>query len=208
MKKNLAVFIFSVIFLFLVGYYLRAYLPLHKFLPYSPYEAYTSKYDYTMLSQGPIKDFSDKQTRYPVTILIQKLTNPIFGNLYLIFILGSVVLFFLGKEISGKNLGGFLAFSLFAVSSENLLYYTRTVGTSGLCYIFMWTSFLFLIKYLKSENKNYLFAFLAFSLLTLTSYHTGASAFALILLGILISFFYSQKELFRYFEKFFLLALV
>lgn len=193
-KNNIIIWVFIIFFLFLIGYYLRAYIPLHKFLPYSPYEAFTSQYNLTILNQGPIKDFSDKATRYPTTILIQNLLNPLFGNIYLVFIFGSIILFFLGKEISGKNLGGFLAFSLFAVSSENLLQYTRTIGTSGLCYIFMWASFLFLIKYLKSDNKNaYLLIFIVFSLLTLTSYHTGASAFIFILLGLLISFFYSFK---------------
>ncbi|OGJ19873.1 hypothetical protein A3K73_02675 [Candidatus Pacearchaeota archaeon RBG_13_36_9] len=182
----------AVLLIFFSGYYLRAYLSLHTYLPYSPYEAFAPQYTPKILSQGPVKDFSDKAMRYPTTILLQRLINPIFGDLYLIYIAGAIVVFFLGKEITGKNIGGFLSFSLFALSSENLLQYTRTIGTSGLCYMFMWLSFLFLIRYIKNPKNLNLSLFIIFSLLALTSYHTGASALILILIGILVSLAYSK----------------
>lgn len=190
--KKYAIFWIAILLIFFSGYCLRAYLSLNTYLPYSPYEAYSSPYNHTLLKRGPVKDFSDKETRYPVTRLMQGLLNPVFGNIYLIFIFGSFILFFLGKEISGKNLGGFLAFSLFAVSSENLIQYTKTIGASGVCYILIWASFLFLIKYMKNKKNLNLFLFILFSLLALTSYHTGASALILILTGIFISLMYAR----------------
>ena len=98
----------------------------------------------------------------------------------------------LGKEISGKNLGGFLAFSLYALAPENLLQFMRTIGTSGACYIFMWAGLLFFIKYLKLKKNYNLIFFAVFSLLALTSYHTGATALIMLLIGLLISLIYSS----------------
>ncbi len=191
-KYKIMLIIFAII-IFSVGYYLRAYIPLHKALPYSPYEAFTSQQK--LLGRGEATDFIDKATRYPTSYLLARFLNPIFGNLYIIYILGAIIIFFLGKELTNKNLGGFLAFSLYCLASENLLQYIRTIGTSGTCYIFMWASLLFFVRYLKSENKKNLnlVLFAIFSLLALTSYHTGATAMIMLIIGLLISLIYSKQ---------------
>ena len=195
MKKEfkIIVWISLVIFIFLIGYYLRAYITLYKDLPKSPYEAYTSSYEHELLGRGETKDFSDKATRYPTTAIFQRLFGGIFKNIYIIYIFGAIVMFFLGKEITNKNLGGFLAFSVYALANENLLQYMKTIGSSGLCYVFMWTSLLFFIKYLKNKKSHNLIVFTIFTILALTSYHTGATAMIMILIGLLISLAYSSK---------------
>ncbi|MDD5454640.1 MAG: hypothetical protein PHW62_03985 [Candidatus Ratteibacteria bacterium] len=189
---------FIVIVVFSAGYYLRAYISLHEYLPYSPYEAFTSVHDIKPLNTGMAFDFMDKAARYPSARLLAKIFNPIFGDLYLVYILGAIVIFFLGKEISGDNLGGLLAFSVYALAPENLLQYTRAlsveyINSSGMAYVFIWTSLLFFIRYLKNKNPNNLILFIIFALLTFTSYHTAACALVVILIGIGISLYYSTE---------------
>jgi hypothetical protein len=193
-RKHKIIIIIAAIIIFFMGYYLRAYLPLYKFLPLSPYEAFASEQNYSLLNKGFTKDFTDKATRYPTTFLFQRFLNPIFGNLYLIYIFGAIIIFFLGKEITNKYFGGFLAFSIYALAPENLLQYMRTIGASGSCYIFMWASLLFFIRYLKKEKNYNLILFTVFTLLALTSYHTGATAMIMILIGLAISLFYSSTK--------------
>ena len=195
MKKEYKIIFWAVlvILIFSAGYYLRTYIPLHKDLPISPFEAFKSSYNLTLLSRGPIRDMSEKIMRYPTSIILGRLLNPIFGNLYLIYILGAIIIFFLGREISGKNFGGFLAFSIYALSSENLLQFTRTICSSGLSYICIWASLLFLLRYFKNKKNYNLIIFIISAILALTSYHTGATAEIMILIGLLISLIYSSQ---------------
>lgn len=195
MKKEYKIIIWIVIaiLIFSIGYYLRAYIPLYKDLPISPFEAFKSNYQLTLLGWGPIKDMSEKLMRYPTSIISGRLLNPIFGNFYVIYLLGAIVIFFLGREISGKNFGGFLAFSIYALSSENLLQFTRKINSSGLCYLFIWANLLFFLRYLKNKKIYNLAIFIIFALLSLTSYHTGAISLIMILVGLLISLIYSSQ---------------
>ena len=197
MKKEykIIIWIALTIAIFLIGYYLRAYLPLHQDLPYSPYEAFTSSYKQKLLNAGPVVDYTDKAMRYPTSYLLRKLLNPIFGNLYILYALGAIIVFFLGKEITNRSLGGFWAFSIYALAPENLLQYVRDINTkgSGICYVLIWVSLLFFIKYLKSKKWHNLTIFIILSLLTVTSYHTGATAMIILLIGLLISLIYSAK---------------
>jgi len=188
MKKQhkIIIFIILTIIIFLIGLYLRAYFPLHKALPYSPYEAFAN-------SPNQI-EFTEKKGAYPTSNLINKIIPNQLKKIYWIYIFGSIIIFFLGKELTNKNLGGFLAFSLFAVSHENLLQYTRTISTSGLCYILTWTALLFFIKYLKTKKNYNIILFTIFSILALTSYHTGATALIMITIGLLISIIYSNLK--------------
>jgi hypothetical protein len=119
-RKSKILWITILILIFSLGYYLRAYIPLHKDLPYSPYEAFVNTPNAT--------EFIQKQGTNPTTQFIGRFLTPVFGNLYLIYIFGAIIIFFLGKEITDKNLGGILAFPLYALSSENLLQYTRTIN--------------------------------------------------------------------------------
>lgn len=181
-----------VLVIFSIGYYLRAYIQLHKYLPYSPYEVFTSMHEIRFFKTGMASDFADKAARYPTVHLLAGILNPIFGNLYLVYILGAIVIFFLGKEISHKNFGGLLAFSIYALAPENLLQYTKTISSryinnSGMSYVFMWAALLFLIRYLKKRKYFPLVFFIIFSLLTLTSYHTAACALVMLLIGLWIS---------------------
>ena len=176
--------------IFSIGYYLRAYIPSHKDLPYSPYEAFDKQ---DMPDTINTLYYVVEGSRHTTTNFLAKITNPVFGNLYIIYIAGAMAIFFLGKEITNKNLGGFLAFSIYALSSENLLQYMRTIGGSGLCYTFIWLSLLFILRYLKKKNNIDLLFFVLFSFGALTSYHTGATALILIFFGLLISLMHSNK---------------
>lgn len=188
MKKNDVFLIIFLILIFSVGYYLRAYLTIEKDLAYSPYEAFRSENNYQFFNQNEsVKDFTDKEYRYPLSVLLADRLNQILGNFYVIYILGAIVLFFLGRELSGKTLGGVLAFSVYAVSSENLIQYTRIIDNSSLSYIFMWAGLLFFYLYLKSKKAYWIILFMLFSLITIVSYHTGALAMIFIVVGILIS---------------------
>ncbi len=192
-KKYKILLIIAVIVIFSLGYYLRAYFPLYKALPLSPYEAFRSEVVHSSIDKGLTKDFSEKATRYPTTYILQRLLDPLFGDLYIVYILGAIVIFFLGKEITNKTLGGFLAFSLYCLAPENLLQYMRIIGTSGMCYVFMWAALLFLIRYLKNKKNYDIVLFIIFSLLALTSYHTGATAMIMLIIGLAISLIYSKQ---------------
>lgn len=195
MKKAYKIVIWTIlaIAVFSMGYYLRAYIPTHKDLPGSPYEVYSSPYQQKILNTGLVKDYTDKATRYPTSHFLAGILNPIFGNLYIVYILGAVTIFFLGKEITNRNWGGFLAFSIYALSHENLLQYTRIIRPSGICYLFIWTALLFFLKYLKNKKNYNLIIFVISSLLALTSYHTGASAIIMLLIGLSASLIYSAQ---------------
>ena len=142
-EHKIIIWIAFTITIFSIGYYLRAYIPLHKDLPYSPYEAFNKQ---KLPDTSEALDYVVSATRYPTSYSLARILNPIFGNLYLLYIFGAIIIFFLGKQITNRNLGGFLAFSIYAVVPENLLQYMRTIGSSGTCYIFMWASLLFFIQ--------------------------------------------------------------
>jgi len=185
-QNKIIIFILLTIILFLIGLYLRAYISLHSPLPYSPYEAFAHSPNQT--------EFTGKQGKYPVTTLINQIIPNFLKPIYLVYIFGSIIIFFLGKELTNKNLGGFLAFSIYSIAPENLLQYTKTISTSGLCYIFIWTALLFFIKYLKNKRNYNIILFTIFSLFALTSYHTGATAMIMISIGLLISIIYSNSK--------------
>jgi len=191
-KKTLLIIL--IIIMFAIGYYLRAYLSLISPLPYSPYEIYESPHNITFLHTGPVLDYTDKIKRYPTSFLFNHLFEGIFGNFYLIYVLGGLIIFLLGKEISESKVGGLLAFSLYAISSENLIHYTGFFIHSGFAYVSMWTSLLFLLKYFKNKKKIHLLSFFIFSIINLTSYHTAASAMIAIIIGMIISKMYSKEH--------------
>ena len=187
MKKQnkIILWILLTILVFLIGYYLRAYLPIHKALAYSPYEAFV---------KSPIRtEFIGKTGAYPIANLIKSIIPEFLKPAYIVYIFGAIIIFLLGKEITKKNLGGFLAFLLYSISSENLLQYTKDLTHSGLCYIFTWIALLFLLKYLKNKKNHQIIFFTIFSLFALTTYHTGATATIMLFLGLLISLIYSKK---------------
>ena len=181
----------AIIIVFAIGYYLRAYYSLTKVLPLSPYEIYNGfGEDNLLASEMTDNIFSVKYQNYPVSYFLRSILPPWLNQLYLVYILGAVVIFFLGRAVGGSNLGGILSFFVYAVSSENLLQYTGIIQASGLSYLFIWISlFFFLQHWLKKKNLSLLF-FIFFSILVLATYHTGAAAFVAILAGLLISHFY------------------
>ncbi|MBP7708095.1 hypothetical protein KA107_00280 [Candidatus Pacearchaeota archaeon] len=192
LKKEHIFLLLAFFLVFILGYYLRSYIPTHADLPGSPYEVYSSNTPDKLLSSGEVHDYKDKATRYPVSQIINSFLPKFFKEIYLAYILGAVAIFFLGKELSQRNLGGFLAFAGYALAGENLLAYMTTIGSSSLCYIFIWTSLLFLIKYTKNKQNSFLILFIMTSLLSLMTYHTGATALIMILLGMFVSFIYSK----------------
>jgi len=164
---------------------------LHKDLPGSPYELFVSDHAQDLFRAGRSADFKDKSSRYPMPYLIGVFFNPLFGSFYFLYLFGALVVFLLGRELTNKNLGGLLAFSLYALSPENLLQYIRGVSNSGLCYVFIWASLLFFTRYLKTKKNFDILSFVVFSLLSLMSYHTGATALVMFLGGLTLSVSYS-----------------
>jgi hypothetical protein len=197
MKKEykIGIWIFFVLGIFLIGYYLRAYISIYQYLPGSPYEVFTSKNNYSLFStKTGISDFQDKFARYPTVFIATDILNPILGNFYIVYLIGAIIIFFLGREITESNFGGFLSFIAYALAGENLLQYTRAVSGSGLCYVFIWASLLFLLKYLKNWKDYNIYFFVLFSILSLITYHTGATALIMIIVGMLVSIIYSSYE--------------
>ena len=178
---------------FLAGYYLRAYFDIHYALPFSPYDAWLEKNWLNIFNLGSNTDlFTVKTFSYPLSHLLRYALGPL-NNFYFIYLAGAVVIFLLGKEISGKAWGGFFAFALFAVSSENLLHYTKSLTPAGLNYVLSWLSLLLLLKYLRQAKDYYLLFFALTALLAIISYHTGAVALVVIL-TILILYLMSTTD--------------
>lgn len=184
--------ILLLVVIFLVGYFLRAYNSIYHDLPLSPYEAFEVNYGQDDLGRA---HFTNQLEKYPTKIIVGQLFNKIFGDFYILFLLGFIAIFFLGKELTNNKWGGVLAASLFAISPENLLHYTKTIiiNDSGLCYVAIFFSILFFTKFIKSKENIYQLLFVFFSLIALTSYHTGAVAMIVLLIGLGISLFYSNK---------------
>jgi len=137
------------------------------------------------------EDFSDKTRRYPTTAFIGSLFSFV-DSFYIIYLFGFIALFLLGRVLTGKNLGGILAASLFAISPENMLFVTTNVSNSGLAYVLTWFSLWFLYKYFTSKKLLFLVLFTGIGLLVLTSYHTGATAFVMLILGLVLSMIYAK----------------
>ena len=184
-----------VLIVFLVGYYLRAYFPLYQPLPLSPYDAFYEANLFQDQLHQQLDIFSAKAIKYPVGYYLSLGQRMFFPHLYLTYIVGGLLLFFLGKEISGKNLGGLLAFFGYAVASENLIRYTGVAYPASFGYIFILAALLFLLKYLKTNNNYYLAIFGLSALMALASYHTGATAFLALMLGLLMATIFSPGNI-------------
>jgi len=168
-----------------LGYYLRAYHDIHHDLAKAPYAALGER------EAGG--DFRDKTENYQTGVFLKELFDPIFRDVYIVYLLGALVIFFLGKEISGKNTGGFLALCAYAVAGENLLQYMSGTGRTGFCYLLILSSLLFFLKYMKSRKTAHICSFAIFSLLAMTTYHTGATAMILIIIGLFFSMLFSKS---------------
>ncbi|MDD2807224.1 MAG: hypothetical protein PHW95_01735 [Patescibacteria group bacterium] len=181
-------FVAGVFLMFIVGYCLRSWPPQHFYLQLSPYEAFELQGGENV-NQGGARHFTDQIAEYPMKFWFGYVFNAVLGNFYIIYFIGFFALLFLGWELSGKLIGGVLTAALFAVAPENFLYYTRNiiVNDSGLCYVFIFLSLLFLVKYLKNKNILCIFLFIISALVSLTSYHTGAAALVAIIGGLVVS---------------------
>jgi len=200
------IIIISAVFLF--GYYLRAYFSLYKPLPFSPYDAFFEANLFKDSLHQHLDQFSAKALEYPVGYYLSLWLRTFFTHIYIIYIAGCLLFYFIGKEISGSRLGGALALFAYAVGSENLIQYSGIAYPSGLCHISILAALLSLLKYLKSDRKVFLIAFFLASLLALTSYHTGAVAYLAIMLGILAAMIFSKFNIDKKFLiSFLLLAL-
>lgn len=195
-KVKIILWLLTIVAIFIVGYYLRAYYTINSALPLSPYETFKTSNEQSFLMPTSADDaFTNKSVSYPTSYLLEFIVEPIIGNFYLIYLLGAIAIFFLGKLISGNNLGGFLAFALFTVSSENLIQYTSIIIPSGLCYVFIWFGLLFFLKYLKKSQDINLLLFNVLMMLAITTYHTGAMAAIIIFSGFIILNIFSNRTI-------------
>lgn len=203
-KPKIIIFACALVCVFFVGYALRLYLDIISPLPFSPYDILLEKNNSIFFGDWKEADiFTEKTFSYPLPYFLKKCLGAL-NNIFLIYIVGAAIVYYLAKEITNSRLGGFLAFAVFAVSSENLLHYTTNISAAGLNYVLIWTALLFLYRYFQQKKDIELLLFVLASMLAVLSYHTGAVALASIALGYFLVFLFSNKT----FENKFLLALV
>jgi len=193
-KRIIILTIITLSIVFFAGYFLRSYFEIISPLPYSPYEMYLESNIPNIFGGSESLDvFTQKIASYPLSYTFAKILGPL-NNLYLIYIAGALIIFFLGREISNSNLGGILAFSAYAVSSENLIQYTKNISHSGLSYILIWVGLFFIYRYLTKKEDLYLFLYALASTLAITTYHTGAAAVAVISSVLLTSALHKNNQ--------------
>lgn len=182
----------GVLMIFLLGYFFRAYYFIFTHLPFSPYDLY---FEAGLFGTGATSSFLDlfsaKVLSYPPGYYLTLISRQYLSHFYIIYILSGIVFYFLGKEFSGHKTGGLLTFAVFALGYENLIQYTGLTYPSGICYLSFVTALLFYLKYLKSNKNFHLSLFLIFGFITISTYHTGAGAFILTLLGLLLAQIFS-----------------
>ena len=185
--KRLA-WLVGIIILLAIGYFFRLYYHLFTYLPFSAYDLYFETSLFGPKASSSLLDlFSTKVLSYPLGYYLTLITRHYLPNIFFVYIFGSIIFYFLGKEFSGKHLGGILSFAAFALGYENLIQYTGLTYPSGLCYIFYAAALIFYLKYLKSKKDFHLSLFVICGFATIITYHTGAGAFILIMLGLVIS---------------------
>lgn len=195
----------AVLAVFAIGYWLRSCLSLISPLPFSPYDLFfDSNLFGAKLGTKALDFFSYKVLAYPVGYYLSLWSRLWAEHVYLAYILGCLAFFHLGKEISGRKLGGFLALCGFALGAENIIRYTGITYPSGICYVAIAAALYFSYKYFSSGRDGWLIAFFACGLLAITSYHTGAAAFLALTAGIFLARLLSSKEL----DKKFLISIV
>ena len=193
LKKQAVFWSFFFIATFLVGYFFRSYYSIFKYLPHSPYDLF---FETNLFGKNLGLDiFSIKVLNYPLGYYLSLVSQTHFRNVYLTYFFGSLIFFFFGRELSGRKMGGVLAVIGFAVGYENLIQYTGITYPSGLSYVLIITSLYFLYKYFITSRSFWLCLFWLSGVAVLLTYHTGAGAFCLILLGIFISFLISPNPL-------------
>lgn len=193
LKKQTVFWLFFLILTFLIGYFLRSYYSIFKYLPYSPYDLF---FETNLFGKNLGLDlFSAKVLNYPLGYYLSLISRINFKYVYLTYIFGSLIFFLFGQELSGQKIGGILVTIGFAVGYENLIQYTGITYPSGLSYVLIITSLYFLYKYFINRRLFWLCLFWLSGTAVLFTYHTGAGAFFLILIGILISLLISPKPL-------------
>lgn len=181
-----------VILVILIGYYFRSYYEIEKFLPGSPYEIFSVE-NIQIGSGEDVKNFSDKTNRYPFPSFLNNLIPEPIKEFHLLYFLFLIPLFFLGKNIAGSRLGGILTISLFSIAGENLIFYTNEINNSGLSYLLIITTLLFLYKFIQTNNNYFIIFATISSVLNSITYHTGATALVAILIGIALFNFKNKK---------------
>ncbi|MFA5737145.1 MAG: hypothetical protein WCX70_00660 [Candidatus Paceibacterota bacterium] len=187
-KLKTGFWLLGILGVFFVGYFFRAYYFLFTYLPFSPYDLYFETSLFGPRASSSLLDlFSSKVLSYPLGYYLTLISRQYLQHFYVIYILSGISFYFLGKEFSGQKIGGLLTFAVFALGYENLIQYTGLTYPSGICYLSFVTALLFYLKYLKSNRDFHLSLFLILGIVTITTYHTGAGAFILTLIGLLVS---------------------
>ena len=191
-KNNLKniVLIFSILLVFSLGYYFRAYYDLNTFLAGSPYEIYSVEVSAgadsnSSIDSSAVENFSDKVSRYPFSYYLNSIIPEFLSNIYIVYILFSILIFYFAKLLTRSNLGGLVALTGFALTGENLINYTRYINTSGLSYLLILASLFTFYKFIKTNEKHYLFLLILFGVLNTVTYHTGGTALFVIMSSIL-----------------------
>lgn len=189
-KKNYLLLI-SIFLIFIAGFYLRSYYEINYFISGSPYEIYPASSNLSNANAESF-DFKDKAGRYPISFIFNNLFSENVFTLYALFF---AVIFYAGFLFTNSLWGGFLSSSVFAIGSENLIQYTKGFSASGLSYLFIILAVLSLYLFLKKEKSRYLAFYVLWAILNSMTYHTGATAFFIITVPVLISaLFYFKKE--------------
>ena len=184
----------ALLIIFITGYFFRSYYQINFALDASPYEAFELRADGSSNFWAD-SHFTDKLTKYPTKIFFKTISDRLFGDFYIIFLLGFVGIFLLGWEVTQKISGGILATIPYALTSENLFAYTKTItiNDSGLSYALIYWFIWSLLRLISRHQQRYLWAAGISGLIILTSYHTAASALVAIAAGLLISLFTTKR---------------
>ena len=194
LKSQTAVWVLVVVVL-AAGYYLRAYFYLNYHYDFSPYDAFWERHWINVFGISTDVDlFTLKSFSYPLSHIL-KAALGVFNQIYWLYFVGALTIFFLAKEFGNSVWAGILAFLVFTVAPENLIHYTKAISPAGLNYVLSWLSLLFLFKYLKQPKDLNLVGFIMAAVLAIMSYHTGASALVVILSGILLTILIKQDQI-------------
>lgn len=158
-----------------VGLYLRHYFVLEGHIDMTPYELIVSN-DFDGTTSDDVVNFSDKASRYNLSYLVNNIFPGTTQNFYWIFIFLGGAIFYLAYLLTDSYLGALVAFSVFSISGENLIYYTRTIGASGLSYFLLVCLLISIYKFISSGKNKFAFLLLGVLILNIFTYHNGASA--------------------------------
>lgn len=186
LKKILLLLSISTVFI--TGFYLRSYYSLNNYIASTPYELIEQE-NFNSSDTSEVVNFIDKADRYNLSYKINNSLPDFFKDFYWIYILIGLSIMFFGYLMSGSYIGGITALVVLSITGENLIFYTKTIGSSGLSYTLLVLFLVFTYLFITEKKNIYLLISFIFLFLNTFSYHNGATAGVVISFSILVSLF-------------------